>query len=148
VASEVVALGPGKKELWRVARLHDAIASGEFDEDTVRTLFAALREHAPKNSVVREFGDFIAHRDKDRGPIHEYVAKTVEAMERQVRTNAGSFTIAPVHTVAALGASLSHALAAFGRAPLSDARVNEVAVCLISLSQHVRLTSKEGAHDR
>lgn len=44
-----------------------------FDEKDVLPFFILLRSYASSGSPTLEIGNFIAHRERDRGHIHEYL---------------------------------------------------------------------------
>lgn len=66
------------KEQFLIEQLTDTILSGPFSERDVLALLILLRRHAKQESVIREFGDFVAHREKDRG----WLQKNVLAVKR------------------------------------------------------------------
>jgi hypothetical protein len=121
------------KERWLIGQSHAEIASGTFTERTVLQLLILLRRHAPQGTPVLEFGDFIAHREKDRGILRRYMQRVQQALlgqrNKPVRL--------PVFSVAQIGESLNTLLSTFGLAPFDDEQVNRVAVCIITLLQGV-----------
>lgn len=60
-------LSPKAALFRRVNRL----LAGDFAYDHFSSLLLYLREHAGKTSYLREFGDFLAHPERDRGPLTE-----------------------------------------------------------------------------
>ncbi|MBX5100731.1 hypothetical protein HJB52_02405 [Rhizobium lentis] len=44
------------------------IVAGDFDYSHFATIIMWLRERVPKNSTLRELGDFLAHPCRERGP--------------------------------------------------------------------------------
>lgn len=67
----------------RVSSMLDAIVSGYFNEHSVRSLILDVRSFAPRNSLLREIGDFFAHPEKrDRGIIHARVLGTSVDLKR------------------------------------------------------------------
>lgn len=61
-----------------IADLLLRIDSGTFTEGDVSAFWLALREHVPKYPLVREFGDFVAHRERDKGRIYNHVSTLIE----------------------------------------------------------------------
>ena len=55
------------KERWLIEQTLVTLEAGTFSERDVLALLILLRRHAQPTSVIREFGDFVAHREKDRG---------------------------------------------------------------------------------
>lgn len=129
-----------QKLRWQIERRREAIASDDFTEDDVFSLLLMLRAHAPRHSAVREFADFIAHRDKDRGAIFDYVSKAIPQLERLAdRTPPARLEIKPVYSENAFATSVNQALGACNVHPLDGPHTNAIAVCGISLLQHVVL---------
>ncbi len=61
-----------KEKSIATAILND-VSAGSFTDEQIELLWMKLREHVPKNSLVREFGDFVAHRPRDRGIVYRHV---------------------------------------------------------------------------
>jgi hypothetical protein len=64
------------KELALIKKRHGRITAGSFDEDDVFSLLVLLRPLASVGSPVYEFANFIAHREKDRDHIRDYLDRT------------------------------------------------------------------------
>jgi hypothetical protein len=124
---------PDQKEQWLVGQACSTIAAGTFTERDVLTLLILLRRHAPLNSPIREFGDFVAHREKDRGILQEYVSRAQKAL----RGETGDTVNLPVFSVSEIGKALNDLLATFAVGPFDTERVNQIAVCIITLLQTV-----------
>ena len=134
VVSQTVAnTVPDQKERWLIARVCSTIAGGNFTECDVLTLLILLRRHAPPNSPAREFGDFIAHREKDRGILREYVDRA----QRALRGETGAAVSLPVFSVLEIGTAINDLLGSFDIEPFEGERVNQIAVCIITLLQTV-----------
>ena len=54
------------KEIFLVQKIYKKIVNSSYNEFDIYALLMLLRQHV-KNGPIREFGDFIAHREKDRG---------------------------------------------------------------------------------
>lgn len=66
----------------------DTIATGTYDTRDVKSLIVDLRDLAPKTSLLREIGDFLAHPTaKDRGVIHSRVKLTTAQFRAFVEMN-------------------------------------------------------------
>lgn len=62
------------KERWLLTGLSEQIGGGTFDERDVLAFLILLRRHTPNDHLVRELGDFVAHRERDRGMLRRYLA--------------------------------------------------------------------------
>jgi hypothetical protein len=133
---------PDQKERWLIARARSTIASGTFTECDVLTLLILLRRHAPPKSPAREFGDFIAHREKDRGILQEYVDRAQKAL----RGETGSAVSLPVFSVSEIGTSINDLLMSLDVEPFAGERVNQIVVCIITLLQTVIVRTPLGVN--
>jgi hypothetical protein len=61
------------KERWLIEQARATLEAGTFTERDVLGLLILLRRHAQLKSVVREIGDFVAHRERDRGILQTYL---------------------------------------------------------------------------
>ena len=127
------------KETHLVADLHDLITSRLFHERDILGLLILLREHAADSSPVRELGDFIAHREKDRGALKKYVQHVAAYLEAAAKKNPAQIKIESVHSSAAFHDSLNGVFTRFSLPPLSADLTDDVLTCVMSLLQDVRL---------
>jgi hypothetical protein len=117
------------------------VRSGAFTELDVLGLLMLLRRHASQDSAVREFGDFIAHRDKDRGLLKKYVALWQSALLHNRVNPTGDLKV-PVLTSTDLHASFNDVLVQVGLEQIDEEITNRITVCIISLLQAVRVNSR------
>jgi hypothetical protein len=66
------------KELSQLKELHARFVAGSFDEHDAKSLMLMLRN---ENVVLREFGDFVAHRERDQGRFHALILKIRSLLE-------------------------------------------------------------------
>src|SRR5688572_1641693 len=59
------------KQIQHLSMLHGRFAQGTFDELDVKLLLLMLRDEP---EPLREFGDFVAHRVRNKGPFHNRLA--------------------------------------------------------------------------
>jgi hypothetical protein len=129
------------------ASYHRHIRSGTYTESDVFGLIILVRERAPQGSALREFGDFIAHRARTRGPTLKYVTDfaTFAVRARQAALQGSNleetFVPAPVFTLDETGASVNTVLADFGLSPLRSLEVEALTLCLISILQNARIVT-------
>ena len=127
------------KETYLVADLHQRISSCAFHERDILGLLILLREHAVDPSPVRELGDFVAHREKDRGALKKYVQHVAAYLEAAAKKTPAQVKIEFVHSSAAFRDSLNAVFGRVGFPPLSTDLSDDVLTCVMSLLQDVRL---------
>lgn len=127
------------KETHLVSELHRRIVTSTFHELDVLALLILLREHAPKNSPVRELADFVAHREKDRGSLKTYVHHVVKYGEALINGTEASLKIEVVHSAEDFRKSLNTVLGLFRLPALPRDASDGVLTCVMSLLQDVRL---------
>lgn len=130
-------LGDGK-ELSLIRRYRDRIVSAHFDENDVFALLAALRPFAAKDTPVYEFANFVAHREKDRGFIRDYLLRTKNILNDLGKVDA-VLEIKPVFARDEIAVSINDALGRAGLSGLSESQADQVIVCIMSLLQDVRI---------
>jgi len=128
-----------EKELIRAC--YARIAAGDFVERDVFSLLILLRPHSKAHSAVYEFANFVAHREKDRGHIRDYLHQTKSKLDKLGQINT-TLVIKPVFSVEQIGTSLNGALSQISLSPLDHSRIEQVVLCVISLLQHVRIVQK------
>lgn len=131
------------KQTALLADLHARIIEGEFGETDVLSLLALLREDAPRNGPVCELGHFVAHRCRDKGPIHRYMAG-VRAILDRLGTQQDLLCINVVFSEADIARALDSALAAHRLKPLSTARHRQVQLAVLSMLQGVAMSDGQG----
>lgn len=121
---------------------HSRIVKNLFDEKDVYMFLILLRDHAGKKSPVYEFGNFVAHREKDRGYIHEYVRDKKHIFDRFGKIDA-SIVIKPVFSHDEIRKSFNDILKSLGKQELSNEIIKDITLCIIILLQDVRLVDKK-----
>ena len=115
-----------------------SIDRGEFDEDTIRSTFIHIREHAISGSLTREIGDFFAHPERDRGLAHSRIAPIVDAFDRFSRGESVSITIKAISHRAILD-DLNTNLAKLGVMTVEEERYLDSALTLFLAMQGMRV---------
>ena len=133
------------KERWLIEQLHTAILSGSFTERdvlalliTLRNHLLPLRNHREQDKLVLEFGDFVAHREKDRGILQRYLHSVQSALRGELAANGepSSFTVLSFESVRNSFNKVFRSL----ELPELDAELaNQITVCIISLLQSVEI---------
>ena len=81
IVTSVPALPMDEKQLEELKYLHSRISAGHFDECDAKLFMLMLREE--QSPIIREFGDFVAHRKRDKGRVHSFVT-SVQALLKEI----------------------------------------------------------------
>lgn len=110
---------------------------GSFDEESVRSLYTHVRQHAAKNGYTRDIADFFAHTERDRGKIHDQLRPKVKAFREwerlQFRPDKQPKANTIPHTV--IMNDLNSELKSLGLEPLAGRPCDAVALVLMSALQ-------------
>lgn len=129
------------KEHWLIKEILADLRACSFCERDVLSLLILLREHADGSSPVREFGDFIAHRDRDRGVLFEFLKRVQQRLLGQESAQEEPPHL-PVFTIAEIASSLNSILSDHGFEILDAELTNQVIVCIITLLQGIKIQTK------
>lgn len=126
------------KERWLIEQARATLETGTFTELDVLGLLILLRRHAQSASVVREFGDFVAHREKDRGILQTYLSHIQAVLKGDAVPNYQPvkqqvITSNDIHT------AFNELFSSLGFGPIGAELGNRLAVCIITLLQSVRV---------
>jgi hypothetical protein len=121
------------KEQFLIEQLTDTILSGTFSERDVLALLIVLRRHAKQENVIREFGDFVAHREKDRGWLQKYVLTVKKGLE------SGELPINIPISNRDIQADLNQILRSLHIPEIGEELSNQITLCIISLLQSVQI---------
>lgn len=127
------------KEERLIGELYHRIKDYSFHERDILALLILLRPYADIGSPVRELGDFIAHREKDRGALKNYVQHVVRYVEAVAHKTSGQAKIEVVHSSGAFHDSLNIVLSKLELAALTTNEADSILVCVMSLLQDVRV---------
>lgn len=132
-----------KKETQLVNDYHKKIIEYNFDERDIHSFLMLLREHTTKNTPVREFGDFIAHRNKERGLIRDYLLenkKKIDNIWNGSVPNEG-FTINSnnVFELIQIKRSFNNFLELNNLKTFDSELIRDVVLCIMSLLQDVNI---------
>jgi hypothetical protein len=132
------------KEERLIKQYYDKLTSFSFDERDVYSLLILLRPHSQKDSPVYEFANFVAHREKDRGHIRDYLNRTKDVLDNLGKINT-VLEIKPVFTKQEIKKSFNSVFVKLGFAPVSDEVISGIMLCTISLLQSVKIVTKKNA---
>jgi hypothetical protein len=127
------------KEHCLGADLYERIRTYDFCERDILAFLILLRPHSA-GSAVRDLSDFVAHRERDRGLLKDYVHRVLNYAEAAVdNKRAAQVQVGAVHSATEFHDSLNATLARFDLSPLDLHVTNDVLACIMSLLQEVRL---------
>lgn len=131
------------KERFLIERTCSTIHSGNFHELDVLALLILLRPHAAKNSHIKEFGDFVAHREKDRGVLQGFL-KCFQC------TLHGNSNFDPENHVTNdhIHDSFNGIFRQINLPELNGELANQITVCIISLLQSVEIKIQKNQSPR
>jgi len=131
------------KEQFLIREIHSAIVSGSFDERDILALLILLRRHYKKGTPILEFGDFVAHRDKDKGVLKEFLDRLHVVLQGKTPAD-GKGAVFPIYEVSEIRDSLNEAFRHLGHQIIDDKAANQITVCIISLLQSVSVDASDG----
>jgi len=121
------------KERYMVEQIHTVLLSGSFHEQDILRLFIILRNQARKGSLVEEFGDFVAHREKDRGLLKSSMKSAMSALVNKTEVDFPQINTSEIHN------ALNGTFKSLGLQEIDERLANQITVCLISLLQFVKV---------
>jgi hypothetical protein len=129
------------KETQLVDYYHNIITTKAFSEKDIFALLMILRQYADKLSPVYEFANFVAHREKDRGFIKEYLETTKHKLDNIGKINT-IIEIRPVFSIEEIEKSFNLVFKKLGKPEIPSEILNDVIICIIMLLQDVRIFDK------
>jgi hypothetical protein len=142
------------KETQLARYCYSRLVGRTFDERDLYALCILLRDDAPKGSPVRELGDFIAHRRRDRGAFLTFLEDQRAEAEQYVRSAPDTsppqefieraLSAPGVYSTDAVFDSLNAELSKAGVPRLPEDLAPEVLLCIMSLLQDVRFIDRAG----
>jgi hypothetical protein len=138
-----------KKELSLLTYYYNKVTSDSFDEKDVYAFLILLRDHTEKDTPAREFGDFIAHRERDRGAFMQKLLKQAELCNEIIFKNIQPITqeqhdkifalTNEVYTFDKIKDSFNKAVRspAIAFKEFTDIQIKNILVCIISLFHEV-----------
>lgn len=132
------------KQTALLSDLHSRFLAGNFGEIDVHSLLALLRDDSPASGPVRELGDFIAHRERDRGKVHRYLTEMKTILDR-LGTQEDVLRVGVVFTDEVIAKAIDTELARHGLAALSAVRHRQIQLAILSTLQQVALVDSRGS---
>jgi len=126
------------KDKLMVQRYHNKLVAHECDEDDVYATLILLRECSSKSSPLREVADFIAHRERDRGAVFQYLSDTKKQFINASQRKPFSLTINEVYSEHEFTDALNAAFSIMHLANITPEAGSMAMACVISLLQGAR----------
>jgi hypothetical protein len=130
------------KEEKLINQYYDKLTSFSFDERDVYSLLILLRPYSQKDYPVYEFSNFVAHREKDRGHIRDYLDRTKFVLDNLGKINT-VLEIKPVFSEREIEKSFNSVFTKLGFAPIPNIIISGIILCIISLLQSVKIVTKK-----
>ena len=134
------------KEASLVKHYYDKLRSLSFDEKDIYALMILLRESSKgQEPVVWELGNFVAHRERDRGEFWDVLSRTKSFFNADGIKLGDKFEVKPVFNDQEIKDSFNSLFRRLGFAPVCDEAANGIALCVISLLHAARIMNNGGA---
>lgn len=131
-----------QKEANLLNYYYQKFTENNFDEKDVIAFLILIRRHAKGIKSVTELADFIAHRDKDKGGIKDYLADVKYKLDNLGRIDA-VLNIKPVFTFNEIRNGINRVLLNNNHQKLKDKTINNIILCVMSLLQDVKLLERD-----
>jgi hypothetical protein len=129
------------KEIEIIAGLHKKIFDKQCCEADIYSFLILLRTYTKEKTPTREFGDFIAHREKDRGFINEYLIRNKEILDNLGKVNS-RLVISEVFSFEEIKSSFNETLNKVHLQEFTDENIRIIIVMIISLLQEVSIVDR------
>jgi hypothetical protein len=135
-----------RKQAILLSEVLQRINSGTFDELDVQNLLIMLRpDDARAAPVLFELGSFVAHRNRDRGRIHNAIAETLDRVNARGAVQVEDTPIGGVISAAEVAQALDTELQRLSLPSLSQLRHTQMQTAMIFLLRHSPMFTKVGS---
>ena len=117
-----------------------------FDEKDVSNFLILVRESVRGIKSIRELGDFIAHREKDKGFVQEYLQETERILNNLGKINT-VLKIQEVFSFKEIKNGFNTLFRNKGFEKLPNDTINDIVLCIISLLQDVKLLEQKSKRE-
>ena len=136
------------KERSLLGDIHNRLVAGNFGEVDVLALLAVLRDHVSVQGPVRELGHFVAHRERDRGPMHSYLLEMRDIFERiYARNYSGVIGPHEIFSSDDIARALDSALTEQGLETLSQLRHRQGQLAILSMIHCAAVVDRDGRQE-
>ena len=94
------------KELQILKTCHHKIEQNAFDEKDIYSFLNLIKKLAKKDTPTFELGDFIAQREKYRGPINTYLLDAKAKLDKSVKEKA-ALALEPIYSFDEIAQSIN-----------------------------------------
>lgn len=134
------------KEVFLVKAIYDKILAHNYDELDIYVFLMLFREPSGKDTIIREIGDFAAHRIRDRGKtykkLNEILGKDI-LIDDNVNTDTVYYlNTNPIFQKNELSEGINEILFQMGFKRLDDTHIDGILLCVISIFQDIQIISK------
>ncbi|SHI09584.1 hypothetical protein SAMN02745196_02806 [Clostridium collagenovorans DSM 3089] len=113
-----------------------------YSESDVVSFLIMLRRHAKGIRSITELGDFIAHRDKEKGGVKDYLEKTKNVLDNLGQINT-TLVIKEVFTFKEFRNGINRILQNNSISKLDDTIINDLMLFSMSIIQETTIRNKE-----
>jgi hypothetical protein len=133
------------KEKALVKEIRSKIIRKKYAETDILGLLILLRRYSSEGLATFEFANFVAHRERDRGTIYNYLVDGRKQVYRALNKQAtGRPEFRSVYSSIDLKDSLNQGLSMIGVANVDSLETNDILLCIMCLLQDVRIVLKKG----
>lgn len=122
------------KEIEMIDHFLSIIKSEKYTEKDIYAFLMLLRPYSEEGSALREFSNFIAHRNKDRESIKNYCDNIQNILDNLGRIKT-KMVIKPAYTINQLSDSLNCVLSKIGNRELNINQAEVILLCIMILLQ-------------
>lgn len=131
-----------RKHRWMIGDLHARFERGDFSESDILAFLILAREVGTNRSVIHEFGDFVAHREKVHGKVWTFLQNVKGVLESPPELRPA--VIDTVFSPSAIEQSVNTVFVGLDLPSLTPSRTAQITVVIASLLQDVRMVDKNG----
>lgn len=131
-----------QKEKQLITAYHQKFVEHSFDERDVYSFLILVREKVRGNKFIREMGDFIAHREKSRGYVKDYLERNEHILLNLGKIDA-VMKIEDVFSFKEIRNGFNSFFLSNGFTKLSNDIINDLILCIISILQDVKLVDEK-----
>lgn len=130
------------KELQLLKTYHRKLEVNTFDEKDIYSFLTFIKKFAEKDTPTFELGDFIAQREKYKGPIRNYLLDAKTQLDLAAKEKA-AIKIEPVFSFEEIVISINELMELYKLSWFSDEVNSGIVLCIISLLHDVKILNKK-----
>lgn len=130
------------KELQLLKTYHRKLEVNTFDEKDIYSFLTFIKKFAEKDTPTFELGDFIAQREKYKGPIRNYLLDVKTQLD-QASKEKKTIKIEPIFSFEEIVISINELMELYKLSWFSDEVNSGIVLCIISLLHDVKILNKK-----